>query len=527
MSVIRIARACAGFALLVASPLASQTRATPSPAALRRAVETISEADFAAKLGALAHDSTRGRETPSPELERATDWVAAQFRRIGLRPAGDSGGYLQRFQLLNTRIDSLSTVAASGPGFSATWALGRDVAYLGGSGTPPSDLRDLPVVLLAGMPSDTLRPFGDVSVRGAAILHVLPPDQLNPRAVNPVSRRAQSEGALLHIVAAEFPGPLWAQIARGTFPQRWTLAGGAARGAGAGTFYIYGLQLGAASDLLRAAGEDPAALTAPAGRSARPLNGFTISIASHSTTLQLASVANVIGVIEGSDRALRDEAVVFTGHMDHVGVVGGRCRPSSALPADSICNGADDNASGTVGVIELAEAFATLRPRPARTLVFAAVTAEERGLFGSRFYVDHPVIPLDRTAAVINLDMIARNPRDSVGLVEKDFTSLGGVVDRLAREHPELRLTPKAHAGLYPNSDHFPFAQRGVPALFFFSGIHDDLHTAADNVDRADSEQAARIVRLAFLTGLEVANTVARPTWDPAARARIVGTGGN
>jgi Zn-dependent M28 family amino/carboxypeptidase len=123
---------------------------------------------------------------------------------------------------------------------------------------------------------------------------------------------------------------------------------------------------------------------------------------------------------------------------------------------------------------------------------------------------------------VINLDMIARNPQDTVGLVGKDYSSLGALVDRAAREHPELRLTPKEHEGMYPGSDHYPFAQRGVPALFFFSGEHPDLHAVTDNVDRADTEQATRIVRLAFRVGLEVANTVARPTWDPAARARVV-----
>jgi len=118
--------------------------------------------------------------------------------------------------------------------------------------------------------------------------------------------------------------------------------------------------------------------------------------------------------------------------------------------------------------------------------------------------------------------MIARNPQDTVGLVGKDYSSLGALVDRAAREHPELRLTPKEHEGMYPGSDHYPFAQRGVPALFFFSGEHPDLHAVTDNVDRADTEQATRIVRLAFRVGLEVANTVARPTWDPAARARVV-----
>ncbi len=99
---------------------------------------------------------------------------------------------------------------------------------------------------------------------------------------------------------------------------------------------------------------------------------------------------------------------------------------------------------------------------------------------------------------------------------------MGTLVDQVLGEHPELRLTPVEHEGLYPNSDHYPFAQRGVPALFFFSGVHDDLHTASDNPDRADAEQAARIVRRAGLVGLQVANGTAGPTWDPEARDRIV-----
>jgi hypothetical protein len=421
-------------------------------------------------------------------------------------------------QLVERRVDSLSSVSVSGPSYAATWTLGREIVHA--VGTQPADVTALPVVLLYGIPADTLHPFGDAPVRGAAILHVIPAGQFNPRALNPIYREAASEGVLVHILATEFPAAQWAQAVRRSFPQRWELASEpTAPRATAG----FGMPLDAATDLLRAAGEDPAALAAPAGRSARPLAGFTISINLHRTTVGQASVANVVGVLDGSDRRLRDEAVVFSSHYDHVGMVGGgRCQRSAALPADSICNGADDNASGTVGVIELAEAFAALRPRPARTLVFAAFTAEERGLLGSRFYVGNPVVPIDRTAAVINLDMIARNPRDTVGLVEKDYTSMGGVVDRVVREHPELRLMPTARSGVFQASDHYPFAQRGVPALFFFSGVHNDLHTAADNVDRADPGQAARITRLAFHTGLEVANALARPTWDPAARARVV-----
>jgi len=517
-SALLLALFAAAPAALLAQANAVRAPRRASAAAETRAVATITEADFRARLGALAHDSTRGRETPSPELDKAAEWIAARFRDAGLRPAGDDGGFLQRFQLRHTRLDSLSTTTVSGPGHTSRWTLGREFILLGGQ---PSDSRDIPIVLMAGLPADTARPFGDVPVRGAAVLLALPLAQLSGAVLSPLAVRASSEGAAALVVVAAMPPRIWEANARRPAADRWTLADGAGRAAD-GIVGLYMVRLDFAADFLRAAGEDSATIFTPERRGIRPLTGFTFSAALPEVAPEQLTFANVVGVLEGSDRTLREEAVVFTAHYDHVGVVGGRCQPSRALPADSICNGADDNASGTVGIIEMAEAFATLRPRPARTLVFAAVSAEERGLYGARHYVAHPFIPIERTAANINLDMIARNPRDTVGLVEKDFTSLGGLVDRVLREHPELGLAPKAHPGPYQASDHFPFAQSGVPALFFFSGIHPDLHAAGDNVDRADVEQAARIARLAFRVGLEVANAVERPTWDPQARARIV-----
>jgi len=511
-----------GITAMTAGPARAQTvtpTRPPSGAAVRRAAATISESDFRAKLDALAHDSTRGRETPTPELEKATAWVAARFQAAGLRPAGDAGGFLQHFTMRQIRLDSLTTVSVTQDGRTTAWRLGTDIVFAAGG--PPPDVRDAPVVLMAGVPTDTLNPFGDVPVRGAVLLHVLAPDQLTGRVLNPLERKADAEGVAAHIVASSIPDEMWAGLRRGSFPQQTLLTDGPPRG-GDHQLSAFGVRLTSVAELLRAAGEDPDALLSPAAPLVRAAPGLTVTIAPHQSTLWEATVANVVGVLEGSDPVLRDEAVVFTSHIDHVGLTSGRCRPSRVLPADSICNGADDNASGTVGVIELAEAFATLEPRPARTLVFAAVTAEERGLVGSRFYVSHPVVPLDRTAAVINLDMIARNPPDTAGLVGKDFSSLGAVVDEVLAAHPELNLVVKEHEGVYGASDHYPFAERGVPALFFFSGIHPDLHTAADNPDRADAGQAARIVRLAFYAGLAAANAAERPVWDPEAKAHIV-----
>ncbi|NJD09130.1 MAG: M20/M25/M40 family metallo-hydrolase [Gemmatimonadetes bacterium] len=504
------------------SPLAAQAKTDRPPqntaaAAAEHAALTITAADFRAKLDVIAHDSMRGREAPSPELERTTAWVAERFRAAGLQPAGDGGSFRQQFQLQRTRTDSL-IATLSGPGHTSRWVHRRDFAAMR---APLSESRGLPLVLMAGAPVDTARPFGDVPVRGAAVLVVVRPDQLRSAILNPLAARAMSEGVAVLGVASEVPAELWDRINSAPLPDRWSLANAGA--AVTGRTALYQVRLEALTELLRAAGEDPATLLSPEHQGVRALNGFTFSAALYETVLAQSPVANVLGIIEGSDPARRNEAVVFTGHMDHVGTVaGGRCQPARALPADSVCNGADDDASGTVGVVELAEAFASLQPRPARTLVFAAVTAEERGLVGSRYYVEHPVVPIEKTAAVVNLDMIARNPRDTVGLVGRYYSSLGALVDSTVARHPELRLTIAEHQGVYQASDHFPFAQRGVPALFFFSGEHPDLHTAADNPERADGEQAARVVRLAFYVGLETANAAERPVWEPEARARVV-----
>ncbi len=511
-----------GCLTIPATQLAAQAPAASAPhvasqADVSGALETITEADFRAKLGAFAHDSTRGRESPSPELEKAAEWVAAQFRNAGLSPGGYAGSYYQPFQMALAQADSLSAMWVSGQGMELEWLFGGDLIYT--SHQAPADLGAAPVVVLPGNPQDLSNPFGGVSVHGAVVVHVAQFGDIRGSVLNPLIRAAQGEGAVAWVIVTEIPPEIFEQFLQPTFMPRWTLVGAPPDQRG---MMVFGVRAAAAEELLQRTGEEFTTLAAGAGEGVRALEGVSISFTPHFVAQDQATVANVVGVLEGSDPTLRDEAVVFTSHMDHVGTIADRCRPSEVLPADSICNGADDNASGTIGIIELAEAFAALDPRPARTLIFAAVTAEERGLFGSRFYVDHPIIPLDKTVGEINLDMIARNSPDTVGFVGRNYSSMGALVDQVLAAHPELQLTPVEHEGLYPNSDHYPFAQRGVPALFFFSGIHEDLHSASDNPDRADPEQASRIVRLAFLVGLEVANGATAPTWDPEARDRIV-----
>lgn len=233
---------------------------------------------------------------------------------------------------------------------------------------------------------------------------------------------------------------------------------------------------------------------------------------------------NTIGILEGSDATFRAEYILISAHMDAVGVTGGG-QNCAASGADSICNGANDNGSGTVGVLQLARAFAALPRRPARTIIFALFSGEERGLWGSAYFAKSPSRPLSQAVAALNIDMIGRNATDSLVVVGKTYSTLGDVADRMTRAHPEvgMRLVNDPWDGTYfTRSDHYSFAKLGVPSLFFFNGPHGDVHTARDAVGLLNADAAARALRMIFYVANDVAGTAKRPTWDPAARARWV-----
>lgn len=230
---------------------------------------------------------------------------------------------------------------------------------------------------------------------------------------------------------------------------------------------------------------------------------------------------NVAALLEGSDSVLKHQYVVFSAHMDHVGV-------GAPVAGDSIYNGADDNASGTAAVLALAEAFAHSTVRPKRTLIFLTVSGEEQGLWGSAHFAAHAPVPRDSIVAALNIDMIGRNWRDTIVAIGKEHSDLGVTVDRVAAAHPELRMSPIGdpwpNERFYYRSDHYNFARYGVPVLFFFSGTHADYHGVDDEVGKIDVEKEMRIVRLLYHFGLEIANTAAKPVWQPESYRRIVGT---
>jgi hypothetical protein len=204
--------------------------------------------------------------------------------------------------------------------------------------------------------------------------------------------------------------------------------------------------------------------------------------------------------------------------MDHIGITPGQ--------PDSINNGADDDASGTVGVIELAEAFSRPGARPKRSIIFLTVSGEEKGLWGSKYFSDHPPVPIGQIVANINIDMIGRNWPDTIVAIGKEHSDLGATLNRVNAAHRELGMTaiddrwPEER--FYFRSDHYNFARKGVPILFFFNGVHEDYHEVTDSPEKINSDKEARILRLLFYLGQEVGNSPKRPQWKPESYQEIV-----
>jgi Zn-dependent M28 family amino/carboxypeptidase len=191
---------------------------------------------------------------------------------------------------------------------------------------------------------------------------------------------------------------------------------------------------------------------------------------------------------------------------------------------DSIWNGADDDASGTAGVLALAQAFREAPPK--RSVIFLTVSGEEKGLWGSEWFATRPPVPISQIVANINLDMIGRNWKDTIVVIGKEHSDLGATLHRVNAAHPELRMTaiddPWPQENFYGRSDHFNFATRGVPVLFFFNGTHADYHEPSDSPDKIDAEKESRIVKLIFHLGQEIGNAPERPRWRPESYEKIV-----
>jgi hypothetical protein len=493
---------------------AEDGRSTAVAVDLSAAAATIQADEMLQRIGALSHDSMMGRDTPSPGLEKAAAYLAGEFRALGLEPGGDDGGYLQRYPLPLRALDTTAVHFGSVVGGeNRMLAYGTDFFVTAARPFPDAAMGHGQLVWVGRAEAGSLAIGPEVrgQVMAVGVFGGFSRDWR--LAVASVRRAAQQAGAraLLVVLDPAFEGDAFERIVgTASRPSRSLFD--------PDEIPVFHLTYEAAGALFERGGIGLMQLP-PAPPTAVVVPLMDLHFDAPALTIEEASPPNVVAILRGRDPALRDTYVVFSAHMDHIGV------GTADATGDSIHNGADDDASGTSALIEVAEAFAALPEPPLRSLVFLAVSGEEKGLLGSRWFTEHPTIPLDQIVANLNVDMISRNAPDSIVVIGQEYSSLGPLVQRVAADHRDLGLT--VSGDLWPEerfffrSDHFNFAREEIPALFFFAGVHEDYHRPSDEVEKIDGDKAARVARLVFLTAHAIAESVEPPRWTEQGLAEV------
>jgi Zn-dependent M28 family amino/carboxypeptidase len=541
--------------LLAVSCAPAPPHAAPAPGAdaVAAAAAVIDGGSLLANISTLASDEFEGRSPGSPGEERTVAFLIDAFRSAGLAPGNPDGGWVQPVSLVGFRAQPTAALRAGGRSLEMRFpddfvavsrrfdlqearVEGSEVVFVGyGTVAPEYGWDD----------------FKDVDVRGKTVVMLINdpavPDPADPSRLDPSMFRgdamtyygrwtykyeiASERGAAAAIIVHETgPAGYPYDVVRGSWGQEnFDIR---TPDQNAGRVPVEGwITEAKARELFAAGGQDFDALKrAATRRDFRPVAlGATADFHVRNTTRDVQS-RNVIGKLEGSHPDRRHEYVVYTAHWDHLGTDG-----------TQIWNGAVDNASGTAGIIEIARAFAALPRRPDRTILFLAVTAEERGLLGAKHYGSSPLYPLERTLANINVDGLNQwgRTRDVV-LVGYGNSTMDEVVKaQAALQGRVVKPDPEPEKGFFFRSDHFEFAKQGVPAIFMSPGTEfvgrdpawglakraeytaNDYHKPSDTVKPDwDLSGAVEDLRLLFGVGLHVATGSRWPEWKEGSEFR-------
>jgi hypothetical protein len=515
--------------------------------------ESIRQEDLRADLFFLAGDSLRGRLTDTEENRAAADFIRSRFERLGLKGAGPSGSFFQPYNLMTATLASqtlssntLQVQGANGSSrslrvgqefypqrFSASSTATGSVVFVGFGISAPhlgyddyrGDVKGNIVLALDHEPGerDPNSPLDGLVTS-------------EPSTAWRKALAAQEKGAVAVMFVSDVqnhPGAAnFEAAARNYWPERpphllsYTLAAWSDR------IHIPVVQISpaVASSLVASAGKTLEELGKASetthGFAALPLPGSRVAL-STAVDRHVVPDRNVVALLEGSDPQLKNEWVLVTAHYDHNGA-----------DATQIFNGADDNGSGVVALIEIAEAYALAAKegrRPKRSILFASWNSEERGLLGAWAYTEQPLAPLNTIAAVLNMDMIGRNEEIPIGggprfagLEVQTAESNSNALNLMAfSKVPDITaVVDRANGGIglelkkrYDNnssnllrrSDQWPFLQRGVPAMGFITGLHPDYHTQYDRPEKINYVKMEKITRLVHQVSWEIANADAKP----------------
>lgn len=458
------------------------------PASLKPAADSLRADDLVRHIRTLSSDEFEGRSPGTRGEDLTVQYLVDQFQKLGLKPGHPDGGFIQKVPLMG--ITSESTVSLQTGGKKVELALPGDGIATSLRFEPEIKVADSDVVFVGyGIvaPEYGWDDYKGVDVRGKTIVMLVNdppvPDAADPskldenmfkgRAMTYYGRWtykyeiAEAKGAAAALIVHE-TGPagypyfvLIASHARENFDLQ-------SADRNAGRVPVQGwLTLSKAKEFFAQAGHDFEALKQSAlKKDFKPVPLGARASFEIKNKLRPVLSQNVVARLEGSDAKLKNEYVVYTAHWDHIG-------RNEKLEGDQIFNGALDNASGTAGLLELAEAFTKLKPSPKRSVLFLAVTAEEKGLLGAKYYVEHPLYPLERTLANLNMDGI--NPwgrtRD-VEVIGHGNSTLEDLLQSAATAQSRITTADSGpEKGRFYRSDHFEFSKLGVPALYLKSGV--------------------------------------------------------
>ena len=513
--------------------------------------DSITTADLKEWLTFVASDQLEGRAVFTEGLGRAAGYIQGHLLSWGVKPAGDSGTHLQAVKVLGVKATSKSSVTVRVGNESRVFTDGNGVTFPRNAG----GRRALTVnrVEFAGYgldaPAAGHRDFLGTNLEGAAVVFLGPdgPKGLDAQTYRRLlTGRARYANESLKAVATIGPPP--AEVADRDAPARSGGAGApdftttqrldrlippAASGSDALFEYLFSNAPLKYDELRRRVGNQD---SLPSFR----LDGvsLTFNVEVEYTVVRTQVTHNIVGVVEGSDPELGSTYVAFGAHYDHIGYAdtelsgdGGRPsapgRVTSGAAGDRIWNGADDDGSGTVALMAIARAYAQ-GPRPRRSLLFVWHAGEERGLLGSRYFADYPTVPMDRVVAQLNIDMIGRN-RDNLASEASTVYLVGS--DRISSELHQINRDanrslaaplvldyemndPADLEQVYYRSDHYSYAAKGIPIIFFTTGLHPDYHANTDEVSKIEFPKMARVTQLVYETGRRVANLDHEPVRD-------------
>ena len=517
---------------------------------LEPALNSITSESMLAHIRTLSSDAFEGRAPGTPGEDSTVAWLTAQFKALGLAPGNPDGSYVQAVELIGYTGTSSASIRISNT--SIPMRPNDDFVAVARHDSSEINVADSEIVFVGyGVvaPEYGWDDYGEVDVRGKTVLIMV--------GDPPVPDPADSA----RLDSAMFRGKAMTYYGRWTYKYEMASAKGAAAaiivhqtgpagypwevvsgswgqenldipGTGASTRVpVEGwITEAKAREMFSASGRDfDGVLTLARTKEFKPVPLFgTASWRVRNTTRRIQS-RNVVAKLEGSDPTLKDEYVIYSAHWDHFG-------RNTKLQGDQILNGAVDNASGAAQMLEIAKAFTRLEAPPKRSILFLAVTAEEAGLLGAKHYAQHPLYPLDRTLANINID--AANPwgrTSDVVVIGLGNSTLDDVLDSVVTAAGRTIVPdPESEKGFFYRSDHFEFAKEGVPALYADGGVNfigkpagwglqkrneytaNDYHKPTDEIKPDwDLSGAVEDAQMFFEVGYRVAQSKTWPEWKP------------